>query len=300
MKSVYSDKEIYNMINFIIKQKVSDNSRFRKKMILSELVEQLSNHILLSWIINLLKGSGTFPLGIKYKERIEMYVSGVQYNSLDQTKIRAWIYSRLLKYETFVEFLKPILSVKIPEYDFDVIDRDVFDNLDEIELLWQKKMINYSVNNEVKIHSPLNQKKALNSLIQELAEMDYEEGTNIFKNDIEYLKNLRDTSTDTSIPRVSVYEIFNDKKHFDYFEEFVNKYIVDPYKDFSYLYQRMTAEGFIIKQPHKDFMFWLKKYEYIDAKLFEKLMKKGGFESLGKSGASGIRVNNFNVIFHIS
>lgn len=90
-------------------------------------------------------------------------------------------------------------------------------------------------------------------------------------------------------------EHFN--KSFDKFEEYVKNYIIEPYADYSYLFQRMLKLKIIKPITHLDFAEWLFENNYITEITKDEIIKNRGFRSLEKS-SSLQRENNFNNIFN--
>jgi len=93
-------------------------------------------------------------------------------------------------------------------------------------------------------------------------------------------------------------QVFKSDVTFEYFDEYTKKHIIEPYKDFGYLFQRLLELKLIYNIKHKDFMEWLFEKKYISAKSYEKFKIKVGFDSLRKASSIG-RENNFNHIFNI-
>lgn len=89
-------------------------------------------------------------------------------------------------------------------------------------------------------------------------------------------------------------------KSIDTYKSFIEycKHIIDPYKDFSYLFQRMLHEKLIHKKTHFEYFDWLKNNKFINDKDYDKFYVKSCFVSFNKS-TSANRENNFNVIFSL-
>ncbi len=89
---------------------------------------------------------------------------------------------------------------------------------------------------------------------------------------------------------------FRKIEYFQNFKTYINLYIIDPYIDHSYLFQRLKKENFIEKIEHLEFSKWLMNKRFISEKIYKEISIKNGFYSLDKS-KSGARVNNFKNIF---
>lgn len=81
------------------------------------------------------------------------------------------------------------------------------------------------------------------------------------------------------------------------FERYIQSFIVDPYPDHSYLFQRLKKEGLIPDMKHLKFIEWLKEEELISESVYQEFCIQNGFRSLNKS-YSTFRENNFNIVFN--
>ncbi len=90
---------------------------------------------------------------------------------------------------------------------------------------------------------------------------------------------------------------FREFEYFECFETYVNrKHIIEPYIDYSYIFQRLKHHNLIEKIEHLEFSEWLFKKGFISNKVREKILIEKGFRSLDKSSTIN-RENNFNTIF---
>jgi hypothetical protein len=74
------------------------------------------------------------------------------------------------------------------------------------------------------------------------------------------------------------------------FEAFAKLHIIDKYIDFSFLFQQMKFNGYILDIKHVKFMDWLLENEYINPKEHETFLIEKSFRSLKKC-AFGTRVD---------
>lgn len=81
------------------------------------------------------------------------------------------------------------------------------------------------------------------------------------------------------------------------FLKYTQRHIVEPYADYSYLFQRLLHEKLIYKTTQKDFFSWLHNNKFITDKVYHYFFEKGHFRSLDKSSTIQ-RENNFNNIFN--
>lgn len=112
-------------------------------------------------------------------------------------------------------------------------------------------------------------------------------------------KAIKMNHKETKIDSVNPFpDIFKSIDIYNSFKEYSNKYIIDPYKDYSYLFQRMLYEKLIHKKKLLEYINWLKEVEIISPATHQKFFEKGGLDSLKKS-TSANRENNFNIIFKL-
>lgn len=93
--------------------------------------------------------------------------------------------------------------------------------------------------------------------------------------------------------------IFKKKETYNQFIEYTEKHIIEPYKDYSFLFQHLKHKKLIHNTKHLDFIKWLLSAKFITEKRYEEFNGKGGFRSLNKS-SSNERENNFNNIFKLN
>lgn len=92
--------------------------------------------------------------------------------------------------------------------------------------------------------------------------------------------------------------IFFNEASFESFNNYLKLHIVEPYVDFSYLFQRLLKGNMIVKTTHLDFVNWLFTNKYISEKIKDLILENNGFRSLSKS-CSTQRENNFNKVFNL-
>lgn len=76
------------------------------------------------------------------------------------------------------------------------------------------------------------------------------------------------------------------------FFEYADKYILDSYTDFSFIYQQMKSSKLIERLTHFEFADWLLLREIITEKDYSKIVDNRGFKSLDKS-TSAKRLNDY-------
>ena len=123
---------------------------------------------------------------------------------------------------------------------------------------------------------------------------------NDFKNDNakDFVLNISDSLTSLDMINNDSFP-FKESKHYKYFKKYIeSKFIIDVYKDYGYLFQRLKHEKFIDSVKHLDFAKWLLDNSYIKDFEYKNIFEKGGFRSLEKN-YSIVRENNFNNIFEL-
>ncbi|WP_371271698.1 hypothetical protein [Flavobacterium sp.] len=91
---------------------------------------------------------------------------------------------------------------------------------------------------------------------------------------------------------------FIENTSFEKFNQYLELHIVEPYVDYSYLFQRMLKENIIVRKKHLDFTNWLFTNRYITENIKDLFIEKGSFRSLSKSYSTQ-RENNFNNVFNL-
>lgn len=97
---------------------------------------------------------------------------------------------------------------------------------------------------------------------------------------------------------LSINSIFTETTSKDKFNNYLKLHIIEPYVDYSYLFQRMLDENIIVKTKHLDFANWLYENKYINENIKDLIIKNSGFRSLKKSYSTQ-RENNFNNVFNL-
>ena len=81
-----------------------------------------------------------------------------------------------------------------------------------------------------------------------------------------------------------------DNKNFTLFETFTKYHVLDKYVDFSFIFQQMKFNGYILDIKHLKFMKWLHENNYLTEKEYFDFQIEKGFRALNKC-AFGTRVN---------
>lgn len=91
---------------------------------------------------------------------------------------------------------------------------------------------------------------------------------------------------------------FRDLNNFELFKSFLQLNIIHPYRDISYLFQRLKNENMIESITQIRFMEWLLKNEFISQNIYNDFIIKNQFYSLKKVNTKE-RENKFDVHFNL-
>lgn len=179
-----------------------------------------------------------------------------------------------------------LTEASLGDYFLEKFCINIYNDLDRIE----NEVIIYAQNNNYNktqkehlfYHKPLLENR-INELIQE-----YSSKKTSIKEQPQQ-KNNSETSTST----IFIETISNEK-----FNNYLKLHIVEPYVDYSYLFQRMLKENIIVKTKHLDFVNWLYSNNHITENIKDLIIKNNGFRSLSKSYSTQ-RENNFNNVFNL-
>ncbi len=288
----YSIKELLNNNSFFESE---EQALFFKPYLFAHYLSKIKNYIQLNNTIDLYKSGGWL---IKEKKTtqylIENVLCNIIYSKEDCTKIRAIVYSGMMEYEVLIKTFKSIIQRDIPEFKFQVKDRVVIVNTDELLNFIRTESRNTFLNQLDRKNNYEEKIYQIENLISVLARIDYQNGTSCFdkeKSNLSYLKQniTRNIQTENIYP----FKIIGAKENF---LKYKNLHIIDVYKDYSFLYNMMLNKSLIEKIGHKQFINWLYENDYIKVKDYEVLISKEQLISL-KNSRSEQRLNNFNNIF---
>ena len=91
------------------------------------------------------------------------------------------------------------------------------------------------------------------------------------------------------------HKVFISSRAENIFLEYSKNYILDPYTDYSFIFQQMKKDRLIHSTTHLDFAEWLNDSGFIKNKDLDKIILNKGFKSLNKS-TSDKRLNNYHII----
>ncbi|MDU8886335.1 hypothetical protein RXV94_09200 [Yeosuana sp. MJ-SS3] len=80
-------------------------------------------------------------------------------------------------------------------------------------------------------------------------------------------------------------EIFIDRVYFNIFKDFLSNYLITPYNDISYIYQKMLSQKYIHYISHQNFLKWLIDENFISKDVYNDIYERGNLLSLKKSSS---------------
>lgn len=179
-----------------------------------------------------------------------------------------------------------LTKVSMGDYFFEQYVNDIKENLNRIENEVNAYILNNNFDKiqkeQIFYHKPLLENR-INELTREY---------NSKKASTEELSQQINNSA-ASLNTIFIETTSNEK-----FNNYLKLHIIEPYVDYSYLFQRMLKENIIVKIKHLDFVNWLFNNKHITENIKDLILKNNGFRSLKKS-YSIQRENNFNNIFNL-
>lgn len=103
------------------------------------------------------------------------------------------------------------------------------------------------------------------------------------------ISNKTQSETDNKNPFPQIFTGENDKT-FTLFQEFTKNHIINKYIDFSFIFQQMKYQEYVLDIKHLNFMEWLHQNKHINEKEYNNFKIEKSFRSLKKC-ASGSRLN---------
>ncbi|WP_420287230.1 hypothetical protein VT569_03140 [Flavobacterium psychrophilum] len=205
------------------------------------------------------------------KDLIKKYLDSVNLDKIDFEKIKI---KRKFTYEFLNYEILKIANKIIQKINYDeVVNTTIF----------------FEVENYLLALETIKFKKYLNSLLFLIPQQNQTDGVTL-----EQKTEIRKPQT-KAVPENPHPTIFTgiDNKNFTLFETFTKHHILDKYVDFSFIFQQMKFNGYILDIKHLKFMKWLHENNYITQKEYsEDFLIEKGFRSLKKC-AYGTRVNSY-------
>ena len=295
----YSNSVSYNLIV----KKVLENGTppYKKKLYISQGIKHITDTDLLNKIIFKLVETSLVDFNDEVVLKFRKELAERNYTEDINTKIRADFLSVFLDYDTKANYYHYLTKQEKPKLTFKIRRKQLIHNYDEVFKFLKKQSAIFHINKIAEL--PINeQENAYKKAINETTLFHYAKDSKEFKKELKLLKSLKKnivpngsqvekTSINTKLEHPFI--VPNAK---ELFLEYISKYIVEPYVDYSYLFQRLLCEKFITRLTHIQFMDWLAENNYISKKIQDNFIEKRAFRSLDKSTSSN-RENNFNIVF---
>lgn len=193
-----------------------------------------------------------------------------------------------LQLENSIQFFNKVNHNLVSELDvLNFIERATNDEKHKLEILAkdiETFEIDFTSKEIVESYFSVHNVKSISELFTKFKELVF----NKINKQPQQINNLR-----TSLNNIFIETAFNEK-----FNNYLKLHIVEPYVDYSYLFQRMLKENIIVKTKHLDFINWLFENQHISENIKDLFIKNNGFRSLSKSFSTQ-RENNFNNVFNL-
>lgn len=204
----YSDSKIFLVVNTIRHPNytyISDTglqlNPLGRLMLTADLMEKVHSLDLLMLIVRLSNNDGFLGNSI---EKHEKFINALPienaYTPENYLKISASYFSVQLHYEILSRHYSSLFKFGFPELSITVSGKTLTHNIDEVSDAVKRTSINYAVD-YASDKSKLEQENHLKKLITGFTRMDYQNGTDSFNREIEYLKTLKENLTDNSLPQ---------------------------------------------------------------------------------------------------
>jgi len=206
-----------------------------------------------------------------------------------------------LDYDTRVNYFHDLTQLEKPKLTFKIRRKQLIHNYDAIFKILKKESSIFHFNKIKKL--PLDQQKnAYKKIIKETTLFQYSNDSKEFKKELKLFNTLKEnieieeekTKDKNNNLELEYPFIVLDAK--ELFLEYVSKHIIEPYVDYSYLFQRLLYQKIISHITHFQFINWLAENNHITESTKNIFLTKESFRSLKKS-TSVNRENNFNTIF---
>jgi len=294
----YSNGVTYNLI---IKKFSDDEPIKKKKLYISQAIKNVNDTELLNNIIFRLVEVGFIDVNNDEVLKFRKELAERNYTEDINTKIRADFLSVFLDYDTKANYFQNVTKQEKPKLNIKVRRKQLFHNYNDVSK-YMKTQMSFFQEKEISKLPPEQQEDAYKKLIKETTLFHFGKDFKEFKEELELFKTLKENIVTNSNQQKEVKT--NPELEYPFivphakelFSEYISKYIVEPYVDYSYLFQRLHHENFIKRLTHIQFMDWLTDNKHITEKTKNTFLKKESFRSLKKS-TSLSRENNFNIVF---
>ena len=289
-RNVYSDSEVFLMIQHLIKKKCNIDIPL-KRMAIAELIKHINSSTLLSKTLDLVIDFDLFDGFTFLNNELISNVDFDSYSDSDRIKIKAISFSEAILFNLYLGRLgfkqDPNLVLQL-NYGKDYVES----NYDEIYFYTKRKVYSGLLSHFDNQFEEIKQdfyKKALSSM----AQLDYENATNTFSEEKQLFRDLinpiaivvrQDNFPEIPISTNSYPKIFlgADDKGYQLFREFVDFTQIKKHKDWSFLFQFLLKDEIIWPVKHSTFVDWLYSEGYVNQDFCDEFEQKRNFTSLNK------------------
>jgi hypothetical protein len=251
-----SEEQANRIMFFVIKKVLRDDlESFERLYAVTEFLLEVTNKELFLSTINLFNEIDFSELkeSIHSKMNIEKHL----YSESQIIRIHAIIFANYVRYYAMKTNYDRDFSFKIKGNKIKVLTIDSSSN--------SKRKLVLATTNLFK-----NNTKNYDQLIGEMSNLDYERGTKYFKEEIEFLRNeSKRVSASEKEKKEKKYENIFKPGSFVKFEKWVSKNTDEPYKKFSFIFQKLNADNELRISNFKLITNWLFENNYISRAEFE-------------------------------
>lgn len=289
-RNVYSDSEIFLIIQKLIKRDCEYESHLKSLMI-AEMIKHISTSNLLHKTFNLIIELGLFNDFSSFDEQLKLNIEFDDYCETDRIKIKAISFSEAILFKLHLSKLglredsNLILQLG---YGKDYVES----NSDEVSSFAKRKVYSDLIshfNGKLEHIKQDFYKEALSSM----AQIDYENATNFFEEEKQLFRDLSNPFV-SRIMEDKLPELQNvtnpyptiflgiDDKGFQLFKEFVNLTQIKEHKDWSFLFQFLLRDNIILPIKHNTFANWIFSEGYVNSDFYDDFEEKRNFTSFQK------------------
>ena len=294
----FTNQEIHITLKYILSQKKDFEflgmkvNGISKMLLIADLIKDISNKDLLENSLKLFSETRFLSFENNKLETINCQTNKYEYSDFEKTIIKSHYFSNLIEFQLLQKKIQ-INLLEIKPLTFSLTESEIKSNIDEIRTYCVSRDV-IQVADLSNSLSKNERSNFLSKIIVTFANSDLKIDSNFLKKYREYFEIVKNN------PITELNEVPNENSHIFHsrYNEFLEykKHIIEPYVDYSYLFQRMLKEKFIYKIEHLKFAEWLFAKEHINLNILDIIIKNSGFRSLNKS-FSDQRCNNFNLIF---
>ncbi|GGW83059.1 hypothetical protein [Salegentibacter mishustinae] len=290
----YTEDEVFASVKNLIKKENRTYTAFQKRLLFADLIKYISTERLLMPTLEVAEDFNFIQDLNDLNKLVETIPLDQDYSRKDLAQLKAIAFSEIILINLFFQqFGRP---EDVPELQVSYSNKAVETNSEE--LLEHLKRSAYIKIAENTVKSGKAAKDKFKAIITSMASIDYANKTEFFKHDKEYLKEIKDNIPEENTPTVLPAQnktspsFFKHPECFKLFEDYAANYIIEPYVDYSFIFQQLKDEKLIHPISHKEFILWLKSAGHTTQKENDLLLEKGHFRSLSKS-TNQARLNSY-------